>query len=144
MVLKTEDDYKAAIERLQDLLDIDPDSDEEEYHELNIIGDAIADYERDNYPIELPTVPEQLRFCLDQWGINQTQLGQMLGLQRSHMSEILNGKRELPLRATKLAYKLGIPAVVLLQTDEMPQRPQPSRKDFQWAESVLEEIEAES
>lgn len=65
--------------------------------------------------IALPTIPEALRFRMDQYGWNQTKLAEELGLQRSHMSEILNGKRPITFRAARAAYRIGVPAAVLLQ-----------------------------
>lgn len=65
--------------------------------------------------IPLPTIIESLEFRMDQMSWTQTELGKRLGLQRSHMSEVLNGKREMPLSAIRKAYKLGVPAKVLLQ-----------------------------
>lgn len=48
-------------------------------------------------------------------GWNQTQMAKRLGLMQSHYSEVLSGKIELPKNAMRKAYKLGVPAEVLLQ-----------------------------
>lgn len=43
-------------------------------------------------------------------------MAKKLGLQRSHYSEFVNGKRNLPVAALRKAFELGVPANVLLQT----------------------------
>lgn len=67
------------------------------------------------YKIPLPSVADALAFRADQMGWNQTEMAKQLGLGRSQYSEIVNGKRVLPMSATKKAFAMGVPANVLLQ-----------------------------
>ena len=64
---------------------------------------------------ELPTVVEALELRREMYGWSKGEMAQKLGLHPSHYSDILSGKRRLPLPATKKAYKIGVPAKVLLQ-----------------------------
>jgi len=67
--------------------------------------------------IPRPTIPDALRFRADQMGWNQSQMAAKLGMGRSHYSEVLSGKRPLPLPAIRKAYELGVPARVLIGCD---------------------------
>lgn len=62
-------------------------------------------------------VSDALEFRRDQYGLTQREFAAILGLQNTHCSEIISGKRRLPLGATKRAFAIGVPADVLLQPD---------------------------
>lgn len=64
--------------------------------------------------MEPPTIVEALKLRMDQAGWNQSDLANALGTQPSHISEVLNGKRPLSPKMLKRAYKLGVPAKILL------------------------------
>jgi len=68
----------------------------------------------------VPSIPVALEFRREQYGWTQAKMAMELRLQRSHYNEIIKGKRNLPLMATKLAYSIGVPAKVLLQLKENP------------------------
>lgn len=62
------------------------------------------------------SLPDALEACRKRHGLTVGEFTALLGLQRSHMREVLAGKRTLPLGATRRAYALGVPADALLQT----------------------------
>lgn len=62
-------------------------------------------------------ITDALEFRRDQYGLTQREFAAILGLQNSHYSEIISGKRRLTLGATKRAFAIGVPAEVLLQPD---------------------------
>jgi antitoxin component HigA of HigAB toxin-antitoxin module len=62
----------------------------------------------------IPSIPSALAFRQEQYGWTQRQMADKLGLQNSHYNEILKGKRKLPFEAACRAFKLGVPAKVLL------------------------------
>lgn len=64
--------------------------------------------------LNLPTIPSALRFRQEQYGWTQAKMAKRLGLSTGHYSEVLSGKRALPYEAACRAYKLGVPATVLL------------------------------
>lgn len=66
----------------------------------------------------LPTIAEALRFRAEQMRYTDRRMAKELGMQPSHYSEVLKGKRALPMRATKRAFAMGVPAKVLLQESE--------------------------
>ena len=52
---------------------------------------------------------------LEERGISQKQFAEMLGVQPSHLSEVLNGKRALTADlAAKIEKAIGLPAKILL------------------------------
>jgi transcriptional regulator with XRE-family HTH domain len=61
-----------------------------------------------------PSIPSALLFRQEQYGWTQRQMAKRLGIEESHYNEILKGKRRLPFAAACRAYKIGIPASVLL------------------------------
>lgn len=62
-------------------------------------------------------IADALEFRRDQYGLTQREFAAILGLQNSHYSEIINGKRRLTIGATKRAFAIGVPAEVPLQPD---------------------------
>lgn len=65
------------------------------------------------------SVAEALEFRRDQYELTKREFAGVLGLRASHYSEVVNGRRRLPIDATRRAFAIGVPAHVLLQ-------PQPS------------------
>ena len=64
------------------------------------------------------SIGDALEFRRDQYGLDRLQFAVLLGIQPSHYSEVVTGKRDLPITATKRAYAIGVPAEVLLQQRE--------------------------
>jgi len=119
-VIKTEADYDAALARLEDLLDAEPDSPEGD--ELELWATLISMYEEEVFPIDLPDPVAAIRFRMEQSGLKQADLVPFIG-SASRVSEILRGKRTLSLSMIrKLHEGLGIPAEVLLRNSgaDMP------------------------
>lgn len=112
-VIKNEAEYEVALERINELMDAEPGT--EEFDELELLGMLVDTYENDVHPIELPDPIEAIRFRMDQAGLKQKDLVPLIG-SRSKVSEVLSGKRTLSLAMMRnLHRELGIPAEVLLQ-----------------------------
>lgn len=111
--IKTEKDYNQALERLEKIFhaEIDsPDGDEAE-----VLSILIEKYEDEHYPIEMPDPIEAIKFRMEQMGMKQKDLAEIVGFT-SRVSEILNRKRKLTLNMIrKLNTKLQIPTDVLVQ-----------------------------
>lgn len=111
-VIKSEQDYLAALDRVAALMDAPPDSAEE--RELERLSAAVERYERSSYAAEEPDPVEVIRFYMDQQGLSRSDLEQYLG-SPSRVSEVLSGKRELSKTMIRnLAKGLGIPSDLLL------------------------------
>ena len=61
------------------------------------------------------SIVDALEFRRDQYGLKRTEFAAVLGMTPGHYSEVISGKRSLPINATKRAYAIGVPADVLLQ-----------------------------
>jgi len=113
--IKTEEQYNDALARVYDLMQTDVKEGSAASDELEVLSILIKEYELVHYPIHSPNPLEAIKFRLDQMGISEKELGDILGY-RSRKSEILSGKRKLSLAMIrKLNEILHIPAEVLIQ-----------------------------
>ncbi len=112
-LIKTEDDYKQALARLEVIFNALPNTAEGD--ELEILSILIEKYEEKHYKIEFPDPIEAIKSRMEQMGISQTELSSIVGL-KSRASEILNRKRKLTLEMIrKINDALKIPLEVLVQ-----------------------------
>jgi HTH-type transcriptional regulator/antitoxin HigA len=113
-IIKTEQDYQQALNRLEEIFDAKKGS--QEGDELELLGILIDLYEKENFPIDLPDPIEAIKFRMEQLNYNQNDLAEIIGL-KSRVSEILNRKRKLSLEMIRnLNEKLQIPSDVLIQS----------------------------
>ena len=111
--IKTEIDYENALERLEKIFDAKQGT--KEGDELEILSILIEKYEDKNFPIDLPDPIEAIKFRMEQLGLKQNDLTEVIGF-KSRVSEILNKKRKLTLEMIrKLNKYLSIPTNVLIQ-----------------------------
>lgn len=111
--IKTKKDYEAAIARLEILFDAKKGT--EKGDELEVLTLLIEKYEDNNFPVELPDPVEAIKFRMEQLGLTQTDLAEVVG-QKSRASEILNRKRKLSLEMIRqLSSSWHIPTQVLVQ-----------------------------
>ena len=111
--IKTEEDYRQALKRLEAIFTAKPDTTEGD--ELEILGILIENYEDEYFPLDSPDPIEAIKFRMDQIGLDQQDLTKILG-SKSRTSELLNRKRPLSVRQIRLLHKeLHIPADVLLK-----------------------------
>lgn len=86
-----------------------------ESDELEVLSVLVKEYENIHFPIPKPKPLEAIKFRLEQNGMTERELSEILG-HRSRKSEILSGKRKLSLAMIrKLHQALNIPAEVLIQ-----------------------------
>jgi HTH-type transcriptional regulator / antitoxin HigA len=112
-VIKSEKDYHNALERLQNIFD--SKSGTKEGEELELLSLLIDNFEKENFPTDLPDPIEAIKFRMEQLGYSQKDLTKVIGL-KSRVSEILNRKRKLTLEMIrKLHEVLGIPTEVLIR-----------------------------
>ena len=110
--IKTEQDYKTALSRIEELWGAKKDTLEGD--ELDLLVTLVESYEMKHYPIAPPDPIDAIKFRMEQMGMTSADMVQYLGSQ-SRVSEILNRKRHLTLRMVKSLYKgLKIPAEILL------------------------------
>jgi len=113
--IKTATQYEDALARVYELMQADVTEGSTASDELEILSILIKEYELVHHPIPSPNPLEAIKFRLDQMGISEKELGDILGY-RSRKSEIFSGKRKLSLAMIrKLNEVLHIPADVLIQ-----------------------------
>ncbi len=105
--IKTEQDYKQALGRLEEIFHAPIDT--KEGDEAEILSILIEKYEEENYPIDAPDPIEAIMFRLEQMEMTKKDLAKILGY-KSRVSEIINKKRKLNINMIrKLHDKLNIP-----------------------------------
>jgi len=111
--IRNEKDYQKALARLE--LIFDSKKGTEEGDELEILSILIDKYENENFPIGLPDPIEAIKFRMEQMGMKQKDLVELIGF-KSRVSEIMNKKRKLTLdMIRKISATLNIPTDVLIQ-----------------------------
>jgi HTH-type transcriptional regulator/antitoxin HigA len=111
--IKTEQDYNEALKRLEVIFHAETDTPEGD--EAEVLSILIEKYEDEHYPIGMPDPIEAIKFRMEQMGMKQKDLAEVIGFT-SRVSEILNRKRKLTLNMIrKLSDKLHIPTEVLIQ-----------------------------
>ncbi|MDO6759243.1 helix-turn-helix domain-containing protein [Tamlana sp. 2_MG-2023] len=111
--IRNENDYQNALERLEEIFDAKKGTGQGD--ELEILSILIDRYENENFPIGMPDPIEAIKFRMEQLGMKQKDLAEVVGF-KSRVSEILNKKRKLTLdMIRKLNATLHIPTEVLIQ-----------------------------
>lgn len=111
--IKTEQDYNEALKRLEEIFHAEIDTPKGD--EAEVLSILIEKYEDEQYPIGMPDPIEAIKFRMEQMGMKQKDLAEVVGFT-SRVSEILNRKRKLTLgMIRKLSEKLHIPTEVLVQ-----------------------------
>lgn len=111
--IKTEKDYQAALNRLEEIFDASegtPESDE-----LDVLGILVDEYEKEHYPIESPDPIEAIKIRMEELNLRQTDLVPEIG-GKSRVSEVLNRKRRLTIQMIrKLKDRLNLSAELLIR-----------------------------
>ena len=112
--IRTKNDYENALQRIYELIQKDLKVKSDEYDELELLSILVEEYEKRNFPIDLPDPIEAIKFRLEQMNLDRSALVAVIG-SKSRTSEILNKKRKLSLSMIRaLNEKLNIPASLLI------------------------------
>lgn len=112
--IKTKKAYKAALNRIYELMQLDLKVNTDDFNELEILSILVEDYENKNFPISLPDPIEAIKFRMEQLNLERSDLVSILG-SKSRVSEILNKKRKLSLSMIRTLHKkLDIPSSSLI------------------------------
>lgn len=111
--IKSEHDHRAALARIEQLWDAEPNTPEGD--ELEVWVTLVTAYEEKEFPIDEPDPIEAIRFRMEQLGLVDKDLVPFLGT-RSRVSEILNRKRSLSIKMIRSLHAgLRIPLNCLIQ-----------------------------
>jgi HTH-type transcriptional regulator/antitoxin HigA len=113
-IIRTEADYEAALDRIDALMENDPEPVSEEGEELELLCLLVGRYEEEKYPMDLPDPISAIKFRMEQAGLKAKDLVPYIG-SPGKVSEVLSGRRELSKAMIRNLVGLGIPAEVLLQ-----------------------------
>lgn len=112
-LIKTEEDYASALNRLDVIFDAPigtPESDE-----ADVVALLVDEYEKQHYPIEAPDPIEAIKIRMEEMNLKQTDLITEIG-GKSRVSEILNKKRKLTVEMIRnLAVRLNLSAGLLVR-----------------------------
>ncbi|MCF8297867.1 MAG: helix-turn-helix domain-containing protein [Saprospiraceae bacterium] len=112
-IIKSEEEYEIALERLEEIFDAPlgtPDGNESE-----LLALLIEQYEDEHYPIPDPDPIEAIKYMMEQSNMKIKDLAEILG-DKGNVSKILNKKRKMSLETIrKLHTLLKIPYSVLVQ-----------------------------
>lgn len=116
--IENEMQYQIALRRVEELmlrLPEDTPADDPEMVELTLLGNLVADYDEEHYPIGKPSLIDVIKLRMYEMGLTQIALSKLLGINPARVSEYLSGKREPTLnQARTISQKLNIdPAIVL-------------------------------
>lgn len=136
-VIKTEEDYKEALEAIRLLMLMNPESTSDESEQIGVLATLIEDFETKNFPSSLPDPVDAILFRMEQRDLKPIDLVPYIG-SRSKVSEILSRKRPLTLSMIRsLESGLDIPAKLLLtETDDFR-----DTQSINWSRFPLKEME---
>jgi HTH-type transcriptional regulator/antitoxin HigA len=110
--IRTAEDHRAALRRIEELWNANPGSDAE--LELDLLVDLVEHYEDRHFPITAAEPIDLIKAHMEMTGRTQAELGRLFG-SASRASEILNRKRALTVDMIyKLSTEWGIPADALV------------------------------
>lgn len=116
--IENEIQYQITLRRVEELmmkLPEDTPAEDPRMVELTLLGNLVADYDEEHYPIEKPSLIEVIKLRMYEMGLTQASLSKLLGINPARISEYLSGRREPTLnQARSISKKLNIdPAIVL-------------------------------
>lgn len=105
--IHSEEQHKALQVRMEELLQANS-NEESPVHlaELEVLGNLIADYEEEHFPIAAPILQEMLRERMQEKGFTQSELARLLKVSQSRINELLTGKREPTLQLGRRIHDL--------------------------------------
>jgi HTH-type transcriptional regulator / antitoxin HigA len=117
--IRTEQDYRAALQEIEQLFDAAPNTPEGD--RLDILATLVEAYEMQHYDIPTPDPIEALQYYMESRDLTRRDLEPFIG-SRARVSEVLNRRRPLTLdMIRKLHLGLHIPADVLIRPYETHQ-----------------------
>ncbi len=118
--IKTEDDYDRVLDRVDVLMELDPDIGTPQSDELEVLVMLIEKYEEKQWNISEPDPIEAIKVRMEQMHLKQKDLVPYIG-NKSKVSEVLNRKVNLSLSMiTNLATGLHLSLETLIQLPGKP------------------------
>ena len=110
--IRTEQDHRAAVARIEELMSAVPNSPEGD--ELDVLATLVDAYETKHHAIDAPDPITAIQFRMEQQHLSRKDLEPMIG-SRARVSEVMTGKRPLTLEMVRrVKGGLGISADLLI------------------------------
>ncbi len=114
-VIKTEEEYDRANERVEFLMEVEPLNNTPEGDELDLLFVLIKNYDDENYPVPELDPIEVVKFFMEEKGLERKDLENIIG-DKTLVSRVLNKKRKLTLEMIRrLVENLSIPINLLVK-----------------------------
>jgi len=111
-LIKNDDDYEKALDRLNEIFDAKVGSSESD--EADVLALLVDEYEKRNFPIEAPDPIEAIKIRMEELDLKQKDLVGIIG-GKSRVSEILNRKKKLTVEMIRnLHIRLNLSADALI------------------------------
>ncbi|HPR18167.1 MAG TPA: ImmA/IrrE family metallo-endopeptidase [Candidatus Cloacimonadota bacterium] len=128
-LIKSEKDYKEALDSLDKLMEQD-ELNESERNALELLAHLIEEYEDKQFPTSLPDPIEAIKFRMEQAGLKQKDLIPFLG-DKSQASLVLNKKKPLTLSMVRALHDgLDIPLESLVANEQKKLVPEIANIDW--------------
>ena len=116
--IENEMQYQVTLKRVEELmltLPEDTPADDPRMVELTLLGNLVADYDEEHYPIGKPSLIDVIKLRMYEMGLTQAALSKLLGINSSRICDYLSGNPEPTLlQARVISQRLNIdPAIVL-------------------------------
>ena len=116
--IQNETAYRAAMERIEELLSLTDDNTpltDKNLIELDLLSELVSEYEDEHYPIKSPLLIDVIKLRMYEMGLNQAKLSELLGVSPSRISDYLTGRCEPTLKVARdISKKLNIDANIVL------------------------------
>ena len=141
-VIRSEDSYHQVLQEAERLVSRDPAVGSKEAERLELLTVLIEDYERRQFPFEVPDPIEAIEFRMHEQGLRQKDLVSLIG-SRSRVSEVLGRKRPLTVPMIRaLSTGLGIPLEALVAEPSVPEAKVGNADQiFEWAKFPVREMQ---
>lgn len=111
--IKTDDDYKDALTRLETIFDAPVGTIESD--EADVLGFLVDEYEKKHYHIDAPDPIAAIKIRMEEMQLKQVDLIDAIG-GKSRVSEVLNRKRKLTVEMIRnLNQRLNLSPGLLIQ-----------------------------
>lgn len=116
--IENEAQYQWALKRVEELFPLVSEESREDdplRMELSLLGNLVADYDEEHYPIGTPSLIDVIKLRMYEMGLTQKSLAKLIGVTPERLSEFLSGKREPTLKQGRLiSQQLKIDANIVL------------------------------
>lgn len=117
-IIRNEKEYDEALDRVDELMGINPDLGTKQSDELEILVLLIEKYEQKHWNIDIPDPIEAIKYRMQEMNLKQKDLVPYIG-NKSKVSELLNRKISLSLKMIrKLSKALHIPPEILIMENK--------------------------